>query len=109
MLHQNIMPFAVHYEEICNYYLRETATNSAKIHSFKSENTNNFAHKSNSITILHLNKHSNCFWAFIMRHLAYKREKYTFSNANIKVINTILKVNGEQYNRQTLKCKHYIH
>ena len=39
MLHQNITPFAVHYEEICNY-LRETATNSAKIHSFKSENTN---------------------------------------------------------------------
>ena len=25
-----------------------------------------------------------------MRHSAYKREKYTFINANIKVINTIL-------------------
>ena len=38
-----------------------------------------------------------------MRHSAYKREKYTFINANIKVINTILKVNRD--NRQTLKCK----
>ena len=29
-----------------------------------------------------------------MRHSAYKREKYTFINVNIKyVINTILKVN----------------
>ena len=27
-----------------------------------------------------------------MGHWAYKREKYTFINANIKVINTILKV-----------------
>ena len=33
-------------------------------------------------------------WAFIcihMRHWAFKREKYTFINANIKGINTILK------------------
>ena len=29
-----------------------------------------------------------------MRHWACKREKYTFINANIKVINTILKVNS---------------
>ena len=36
-----------------------------------------------------------------MRHSAYKREKYTFINANINVINTILKVNRD--NRQTLK------
>ena len=35
-----------------------------------------------------------------MRHSAYKRENYTFINANIKVINTILKVNRD--NRQTL-------
>ena len=29
-----------------------------------------------------------------MRHSAYKREKYTFINASIKVINTILKSIG---------------
>ena len=40
-----------------------------------------------------------------MRHSAYKIEKYTFVNANIQVINTILKVNND--NTQTLKCKHY--
>ena len=38
-----------------------------------------------------------------MRHSAYKREKYTFINVNIKVIKTILKVNRD--NRQTLNCK----
>ena len=38
-----------------------------------------------------------------MRHSAYKRETCTFINVNIKVINTILKVNRD--NRQTLKCK----
>ena len=27
-----------------------------------------------------------------MRHLVYKREKYTFINANIQVINTILNI-----------------
>ena len=32
-----------------------------------------------------------------MSHWAYKREKYTFINANIKVINTILKVNRDNY------------
>ena len=36
-----------------------------------------------------------------MRHSTYKREKYTFINANIKVINTILKVKRD--NRQTLQ------
>ena len=40
-----------------------------------------------------------------MCHSAYKREKYAVINANIQVINTILKVN--RVNRQTLKCKHY--
>ena len=30
-----------------------------------------------------------------MCHWAYKREKYTFINANNKVINTILKVNKD--------------
>ena len=38
-----------------------------------------------------------------MRHSAYKKEKYTFINVNIRAINTILKVNRD--NRQTLKCK----
>ena len=41
-----------------------------------------------------------------MRQSAYKREKDTFINANIQVINTILKVNKD--NRQTFKCKHYL-
>ena len=40
-----------------------------------------------------------------MCHSAYKREKYAVINANVQVINTILKVNRD--NRQTLKCKHY--
>ena len=40
-----------------------------------------------------------------MRHSAIKLEKYTFINANIQVINTILNVNRD--NRQTFKCKHY--
>ena len=39
----------------------------------------------------------------VIRHT--KEKKYTFINANIKVINTILKVNTD--NRQTLKCKRY--
>ena len=38
-----------------------------------------------------------------MRHWAYKREKYTFINANIRVINIILKIIRD--NRQTFKCK----
>ena len=42
-----------------------------------------------------------------MRHLVYKREKYTFINANIQVINTILKVKREI--RQTFmpKCSFF--
>ena len=36
-----------------------------------------------------------------MIHSAYKKEKYTFLNAKIQVITTILKVNRD--NRQTLK------
>ena len=69
------------------------------------ENTHTVAQKCDSITILHVNQHSITFLVIHMRHSAYEREKYTFINANIEVINTILKVNRD--NRQTLKCKHY--
>ena len=44
---------------------------------------------------LHFNQHSITLLGIHMRHWAYKREKYTFINANIKVINTILKVNRD--------------
>ena len=40
-----------------------------------------------------------------MRHSAIKLEKYTFINANIQVIKTILNVNRD--NRQTFKSKQY--
>ena len=40
-----------------------------------------------------------------LRHSTYKREKYTFINASIRVINIILKIIRE--NRQTFKCKRY--
>ena len=108
MLHQNILHLLLFitrkYAIIC---MKRRPIVQRYIHL--STKIQTFAHKSDSITILHLNQHSKHFWAFICVHSAYKREKYTFINANIKVINTILKVNGEQYNRQTLKCKHYIH
>ena len=55
-----ITPFAVHYEKLCNH-LRETATNSAKIHSL--------AHKYEHLPInqiqlrfLHFNQHSITLW-----------------------------------------------
>ena len=57
------------------------------------------------LRFLHFNQHSMTLLGIYMRHSAYKRENYTFINANIKVINTILKVNRD--NRQTLQCKHY--
>ena len=57
------------------------------------------------LRFLHFNQHSITLLGIHMRHLAYKRETYTFINANIKVINSILKVNRD--NRQTLKCTHY--
>ena len=84
-------PFAVHYEKIRNH-LRETATNSAKIHSLARK----YEHlRINQIQIrfLHFNQHSITLLGIYMRHWAYKREKYTFISANNKVINTILKVN----------------
>ena len=57
------------------------------------------------LRFLHFNQHSITLLGIHMRHWAYKREKYTFINANIKVINTILKVNRDNWH--TLKCKHY--
>ena len=96
-------PFAVHYEKIRNH-LRETATSCAKIHSLARK----YAHlRINQIQLrfLHFNQHSITLLGIHMGHWAYKREKYTFINANIKVINTILKVNRDNWH--TLKCKHY--
>ena len=95
--------FAVHYEKIRNH-LRETATSCAKIHSLARK----CAHlRINQIQLrfLHFNQHSITLLGIHMGHWAYKREKYTFINANIKVINTILKVNRDNWH--TLKCKHY--
>ena len=80
-------PFAVHYEKIRSL-LRETATNSAKIHSL----TWKYEHlRINQIQLqfLHFNQHSTTLLGIHMRHWAYKREKYTFIKANIKVINTM--------------------
>ena len=57
------------------------------------------------LPFLHFNQHSITLLGIHTRHSACGREKYTFITANIKVINTILKVNRD--NRQTLKCKHY--
>ena len=81
-----ITPFAVHYEKICNH-LRETATNSAKIHSLARK----YEHlRINQIQLrfLHFNQHSITLWGIHMGQWSY-----TFINANIKVINIILKVN----------------
>ena len=86
-------PFAVHYEKIRSL-LRETATNSAKIHSLARK----YEHlRINQIQLrfLHFNQHSITLLGIHMRHWAYKREKYTFINTKIKVINTILKVNRD--------------
>ena len=85
--------FAVHYEKMRNH-LRETATYSAKIHSLARK----YEHlRINQIQLrfLHFNQHSITLLGIHMGHWAYKREKYTFINANIKVINTIFKVNRD--------------
>ena len=92
-----ITPFAVHYENIRNH-LRKTATNSAKIHSLARKYELFFINQIQS-RVLHFNQHSITLLGIHMRHSAYKREKYTFINATIKVINTISKVNRD--NRQT--------
>ena len=47
------------------------------------------------LRFLHFNQHSITRLGIHMGHWVYKREKYTFINANIKVINTILKVNRD--------------
>ena len=100
---RSFTPFAVHYEKTRNY-LRETATNSAKMHSL-ARKYEPLSINEIQLRFLHFNQHSITLLGIHMRHSANKREKYTFINANIKVINTILKVNCD--NRQTLKCKHY--
>ena len=100
---RSFTPFAVHYEEIRNH-LRETATNSAKIHSLarKSEHL-----RVNQIQLrfLHFNQHSITFLGIHLRHSTYKREKYTFINTNIEITNIILKIIRD--NRQTFKYKRY--
>ena len=96
-------PFAVHYEKI-RIRLRETATNSVKIHSWTRKNEHLRINQI-QLRFLHFNQHSITLLGIHMRHSAYKRERYTFVNANIKVINTILKVSRDI--RQTLKCKRY--
>ena len=93
MVKVQITPFAVHYEKIRSH-LRETATNSAKIHSLARK----YEHlRINHIQLrfLHFNQHSITLLGIHMRHWAYKREKYTYINTKIKVINTILKVNRD--------------
>ena len=96
-------PFAVHYEKIRNH-LREMATNSEKIHSLARKYEHLLINQI-QLRFLHFNQHSITLLGIHMGHWAYKREKYTFINANIKVINTILKVNRDNWH--TLKCKHY--
>ena len=74
-------PFAVHYEKIRNH-LRETATNSAKIHSLARK----YEHlRINQIQLrfLHFNQHSITLLGIHMRHSAYKREKFTFICASM--------------------------
>ena len=85
-----ITPFAVHYKKIRNHLL-ETAINSAKIHSL-ARKYEHLPINQIQLRFLHFNQHSITLLGIHMRHWAYKREKYTFIKANIKVINTILKV-----------------
>ena len=79
-------------------------TNSAKIHSL-ARKYEHLGINQIQLRFLHFNQHSITLLGIHMGHWAYKREKYTFINANIKVINTILKVNRDNWH--TLKCKHY--
>ena len=99
-------PFAVHYEKIRNH-LRETETSSAKIHSL-AHTREHLRINQVQLRFLRFNQHSVTLLGIHMRHLAYKREKYTFINANIKVTNMhYLESQQGHHNRQTLKCKHY--
>ena len=98
-----ITSFAVHYEKI-RIHLRETATNSAKIHLLARKSEHLHINQI-QLRFLHVNQHSITFLGIHLRHSTYKREKYTFINANIRVINIILKIIRD--NRQTFKCKRY--
>ena len=83
--------------------LRKTATNSAKLRPIARK----YEHlRVNQIQLrfFHLNQHSVILLGIHVGHWAYKREKYTFINVNIKVVNTILKVNRDNWH--TFKCKH---
>ena len=53
---------------------------------------------------MHFNQHSITFLGIHLRHSTYKIEKYTFINANIRVINIILKIIRD--NRQT--CSFFV-
>ena len=96
-------PFAVHYEKI-RIHLREKASNSAKIHSI-ARKSEHFRVNQIQQRFLHFNQHSITFLGIHLRHSTYKREKYAFINANIRVINIIFKIIRD--NRQTFKCKRY--
>ena len=96
-------PFAVHYEKTRDH-LRQTATNSGKIH-WLARKYEHLRINHIQLQFLHFNQHSITLLGIHMRHWAYKREKYTFINANIKVIIIILKANRDNWH--TLKCKHY--
>ena len=76
--------FGCHYDKIRNH-LRETATNSTKIHSLARK----YEHlRINQIQLRFLlfNQHSISLLGIQMRRWAYKREKYTFIYANVKVL-----------------------
>ena len=92
-----ITPFAVHYEKIRND-LREKANNSAKIHSLAPK-YNHLRINQIQLRFLHFHQHSITLLDIHMRHWPYKREKYTFINANIKVMNTIFKVNRDNWQK----------
>ena len=84
--------------------MRETATDRAKIHSL-TQKSEHLRVNQIQLRFLHFNQHSITFLDIHLRHSTYKREKYTFINANIRVINIILKIIRD--NRQTFKCKRY--
>ena len=90
---QLFTPFAGHNEKI-RIHLGETATNSAKIHSLARKYENLHINQI-QLRFLHFNQHSITLLGIHVRHWAHRREKYTFINANIKVIDTILKVNRD--------------
>ena len=52
--------------------------------------------------ITYTNQHSITLLGIHMRQSAYKRETFTFINADIKVINTILKVNRDNIQTNTI-------